>query len=71
LYHSKSSFSSSSCFIENWYSFACILTFSFSFFFRLMFIAMEGYSQDGEFSQSQGQGWSQNLPWMTCSQSQF
>jgi hypothetical protein len=32
---------------------------------------MEGYSQDGEFSQSQGQGWSQNSPWMTCSQPQF
>jgi hypothetical protein len=46
------------------------LTFFFHFF-CLVFIAMEGYSQDGEFSQSQGQGWSQNSPWMTCSQSQF
>jgi hypothetical protein len=36
-----------------------------------VFIAMEGFSQDGEFSQSQGQGWSHNSSWMTCSQSQF
>jgi hypothetical protein len=32
---------------------------------------MEGYSQDGEFSQSQGQAWSQNSPWMSYSQPQF
>ena len=35
------------------------------------FFVMEDYSQDGEFSQSQGQGWSQNSPWMTFSQPQF
>jgi hypothetical protein len=67
----KSSFSSSLCLIENWYSFACFLTFFFLVFFCLVFIAIEGYSQDGEFSQSQGQVWSHNSPWMTCSQPQF
>lgn len=32
---------------------------------------MEGYSQDGEFSQSQDQAWSQNAPWMSFSQPQI
>ena len=32
---------------------------------------MRGYSQDGEFSQSQGQDWSYNSPWMTYSQPHF
>jgi hypothetical protein len=36
-----------------------------------VFIAIEGYSQDEDFSQSQGQDWSQNSPWMTYSQLQF
>ena len=32
---------------------------------------MEGYSEDGEFSQFQEQVWSQNSPWMSYSLPQF
>jgi hypothetical protein len=56
------------CFCSNYFApseFFCPI------FFCIVFITMEGYSQDGEFSQSQGQAWSQNSPWMSYSQPQF